>query len=83
MNTRRIQHSHDEYGLDGDGLCKGEVAYEFELSWSFFCLGVFERVAADLREARNTQRSNRRPSRSGGVRDHTRSARGGERRKRA
>jgi len=60
LNTRRNQHSYEEYGLDGDGLCEGEVACEAELSWSFFCLAVFKRVAADLREARNTQRSSRR-----------------------
>jgi hypothetical protein len=47
----------DFSGVEGDGLGKDEVTCESEVSWSFSCLGVFERVAKDVRDARNQRRS--------------------------
>jgi hypothetical protein len=68
----------DFSGVEGDGLCEGEVACESELSWRFSCLGVCERVADDLREARSTRGSGGRRSRSLRAQKRARSAmRGG------
>jgi hypothetical protein len=65
LNTRTIERSCDEeYGLDGDGLCDGEVACDSELSWRFSSIGVCEWVGADLGEGRSAQGSGSRRSRS-------------------
>ncbi len=81
LNTRTIELSCEEYGLDGDGLCEGEVACESELSWRFSCLGVCERVAIDLREARRQRVSGSLRSGSLWAQKRSGTARGGERAK--
>jgi hypothetical protein len=54
LNTMRAEeYFEDLYGVDGDGLGEGEVAYEGEFSWPFSLLGVLERVRTGLQEARN------------------------------
>ena len=68
----------DFSGVEGDGLCEGEVACESELSWRFSCLGVCERVATDLREARSQRSGGSLRSRSLRGQRRSRSARGGE-----
>ncbi len=37
------------YGVDGDGLGEGEVAYEGEISWPFSLLGVLVGVGNGFR----------------------------------
>ncbi len=67
------------YGVDGDGLGEGEVAYEGEVSWPFSLLGVLEGVGTGFREAQDMERRGGLRSRSLRDQEHGRSARGGER----
>ena len=76
---RAVECFDESYGVDGDGLCEGEVAYEAELSWPFSLLGVFERVAAEFREARDMKRIGGRRSSPLRAQKRARSAMGGER----
>ncbi len=46
----------DSYGLDGDGLCEGEVACEEEITWPFCRLGVLDGVGTRPTEAGKMRR---------------------------
>ena len=53
LKTMRAGECFDDlYGVDGDGLCEGEVACDEELTWPFCRLGVLDGVGTRRTEAR-------------------------------
>ena len=53
LKTMRAGECFDDlYGVDGDGLCEGEVACDEELTWPFCRLGVLDGVGTRPTEAR-------------------------------